>query len=302
MTILKKEKLAVDKKYKCLDKDYHKLKKKYEHLKLEKGNNHHPKSPRRGHHSHTRISEMEIRRYENIIYNLKEDIKYFKSGNYQLENELIEIKQRTNKDSLEKKLESEKSKNIYLEKELVHLNKQIRDLKQKYRDLMDERNKNAVRSFVHTNETVLSENTINLKFKNTELIKKNQELVIKLKSLSKKLYSYEKYHVEIQTLRVQKTSLDGENKFLKQQNDNFQREINSLKLSLSQMEMQLKEVNHGSDHMVQMYQKLYNDKKNENQIYLDKITDLTNKLQFNQNNKYSVNEEVYQSKFILDSF
>ena len=232
----------------------------------------HQKSRRKSHSGVTKNDYDKQRLYEEIQH-LKNEVNYFKIENNRIKHNSQNIK-------IEEELESVKSQNLYKEKEISQLNKQIKDLFHRYRTVIDEKNRVTVDTIVSKRNCLPNVDMENFKSEIMILKTKNKELKVKAKRFQVKDnqindLNEEKLYLEKKVIDLEQQIIVLKNEFLIVQNEKSQ----------------------NNDNMLNWWKKLYMEKNNECKIYLDKIADFQ-KINSNFQN-VSYTKKVFQSKDIL---
>jgi chromosome segregation ATPase len=250
------------------------------------------------------VNMMEVKRLESHIERLKSDLRYLQNHNSELQVRMKDIQRNGDGQNLTKRYEAEKSKNLFLENENIQLRKEIRNLNSKYKMFIDEKNRQTVGSFI-SKKSVNVREIEEMKMTTTSLRNENRELKDRLQNIGNELKmksnisdAVSKKEQELETLRSDINIMNEENKFLREKVMQMQIEITNLKENLRIKNIEISKMGSGNDHMVKMYQKLYNDMKRECEIYMDKVKQLTMQL---QNSNYGANnltytKNVYKSK------
>ena len=234
----------------------------------------------------SKINTVELKRMESHIESLKSELRYFQNQNEDLKIRMKEMQRNGESATIGKRYESEKGKNIYLENENIQLRKQIRDLNSKYKIYIDGKNRDTVGSFIQNKKTVNTREIEEIKLFSNGLKRENRDLKDRLQSLGNELKmksniseAISKKEYELETLKVNLASMNEENNYLNGNVMKMEMEIVSLKENLRLKEIELSRLGNGNDHMVKMYQKLYNDMKKECEIYMEKVRELSMKIQ-----------------------
>lgn len=258
---------------------------------------------------HARLSKqeatrnlVEIKRLESHIERLKADVRFFQTQNDDLKLHVQKLQRNSENRNLSKRFEGEKSKNMYLENENMQLSKQIRELNAKYKLYIDERNRQTVGDFI-SRKSVNSREIEEVRVVNSTLRKENKDMREKLMTMNNELKmksnisdAVSKKELELGQLRNGLSALREENNFLRQKLMQLEMENTSLKDELRIKQVQVQKIGTGNDHMVKMYQRLYNDMNKRCEIYMDKVTQLSAQLQAsNRGGQVEYTKNVYQS-------
>jgi cell division protein FtsB len=260
--------------------------------------------------SHTRVTKeshvnmLEVKRLESHVERLKADLRYLQTQNSDLKSRMKDMQRSGDSQAVSKRYEAEKSKNLYLENENIQLRKQIRELNSKYKMFIDEKNRQTVGSFINRKSVNVREveemkmTTTSLRRENRELKERMQNMGNELKMKSNISDAVSKKEYELDAMRSNINSLSDENNYLRGKVMKLEMEIANLKETLRIKEIEMSKMGSGNDHMVKMYQKLYNDMKRECEIYMDKVKQLSMQL---QNSNYGADnltytKNVYKSK------
>ena len=260
--------------------------------------------------SHTRIAKeshinmLEVKRLESHVERLKADLRYLQNQNSDLKSRMKDMQRSGDSQTVVKRYEAEKSKNMYLENENIQLRKQIRELNSKYKMFIDEKNRQTVGSFINRKSVNVREveemkmTTTNLRRENRELKERMQNMGNELKMKSNISDAVSKKEYELDAMRSNMNSLTEENNYLRGKVMKLEMEIATLKETLRIKEIELSKMGSGNENIIKMYQKLYNDMKRKSEIYMDKVNQLSMQLQNSNHgaNNLTYTKNVYQSK------
>ena len=303
---------VLDQKYKALLSKYEKLKaSNYKQREKEKRS----ASPMmRGSHMHRRrsnnvnvgsqINTMELKRMESQIESYKSDLRYFQAQNEDLKIRMSEIQRKGQSENMGRRYEAEKGKNIYLENENIQLRKQIRELNLKYKIYIDNKNRDTVGHFINKKKSINSREVEEVRVVNNQLKRELRDYKDRLQSMGNELKmksnisdAVSKKEYELGNLRSNLSSLTEENNYLRESVMKMEMETASLKENLRLKDIELSRMGNGNNHMVKMYQKLYNDMKKECEIYMEKVRQLSMQIQkANHEDNFTYTKNVYQSK------
>lgn len=246
---------------------------------------------------------LEIKRLESHVERLKADLRFFQTQNEDMKMSMQKMQRSSESRNLNKRYEAEKSKNMYLENENMQLQKQIRELNAKYKLYIDDRNRQTVGDFM-SRKSVNSREVEEIRVANSNLRKENRDMREKMLTMNNELKmksnisdAVSKKELELGQLRNGLSSLREENDFLRQKIMQLEMENASMKEELRVKSLELQKIGTGNDHMVKMYQRLYNDMNQRCEIYMDKVRQLSAKLQAsNREGHLTYTKNVYQSR------
>lgn len=258
--------------------------------------------------SHTRVAKLEngfsmrdVKRMESTVERMRSDMRFLQTQNEDLKMR-AQSRQRSKGRDLARRYEGEKSKNLYLENENIQLRKQIRELNSKYKLHIDERNRQTVGDFVGRKSVITREleeargANVGLRKENRELREKALAMSNELKMKSNISEAISRKEQELGQLRSGLNQMQEENNYLRGKVMQLEMEIASLKETLRLREVEIQKMGSGNNHMVKMYQKLYNDMKNNCEIYMDKVKQLSAQLQSSSRQGHlTYTKNVYQS-------
>jgi chromosome segregation ATPase len=245
----------------------------------------------------------EIMRLQSVIERLKKDLMYHQMRSEQIQFSSKNIHQQSDVRTWEKKLEGEKSKNFYLENENMRLQQQIRELNMKYKTCIDEKNRSTVEQYVSQRKISSNRPSPETQQIMFGLKNENKTLKEKLSAMSNEIKMNKNIseavalkESELQNVKNYNEQLQKEIKLFETKIHNLENEIKMLNDLLEKKESE--SANSGNDHMIEMYKKLYNDMKNECNIYMNKLDEMRQKIQSGQYNQNTVSfsKKVYQGK------
>jgi chromosome segregation ATPase len=249
------------------------------------------------------VSVLEKKRLESQMEGLRADLRYLQDVNRGLKAKVKDLQRNDESKNINKRLEAEKSKNLYLENENLQLRKQTRELNSKYKMFIDQKNKRMIGEFINR-KSVSSREIEGIKMVNSNLKRENRELKERMQNMGNELKmrsniseAVSKKEYELDTMRSNLTILSSENNYLKENLKKIEVEMITLKDTLNTKERELSKMNSGNDHMIKMYKKLYNDMKRECENFMDKVHILSLKLQNCKcGNNYTYTKNIYKSK------
>jgi anti-sigma28 factor (negative regulator of flagellin synthesis) len=297
-------------KYKSAKSQVEKYKKSNRELKnssriQNSGRNERLRSVSRHRSTNSNRNMNEINKLETIIRQLKSDVNYHQMTAQDFRLRLDNLQKNNSSRNIEKRYETEKSKNIFLENENMRLQKQIREINSKYKISIDDRNRSTIHNFVNRKKSTSVEISKESRNKIFELQSENRKLKEKLEMMNNEFKknlqlvdTMTSNENELQDLRNQISQLKEENQVLIGNKANLEIRIKMLQDSLNNKNSEFQTTKQGSDHLVQMYQKLYNDMKNECEIYMNKVEEMRRKIQNGNydSNTMSFTKKVYQGK------
>ena len=252
--------------------------------------------------SYSKANSAEIRQLENVIERLKSDVTYHQMQKQDFALQIQNLQRNGDSRNLEKKFETEKSKNHFLDTENIRLQKQIRDLNMKYKACLDEKNRSTIDGFVSKRKV-----TVNSMREEEEKRGQIQDLHRENKNLKEKLHSMNNEikmnkniseaisskESQMQQMKISLQQYQQQIQILQGKISNLEIKNNMMEQALTKKESDFINNKKGSDHLVQMYQKLYNDMKNECEIYMTKVEEMQKRI---QSGEFNSNTQVFTKK------
>lgn len=245
----------------------------------------------------SRVEKMEMQRLKSVIDRLRTDANFQQSTNEELKRRLQQMQTQIGRQDFDKKYESERAKNAFLENENMRLQSQIREQSVKYKIQLDERNRSTVNEYVRKRTTNGAQND------ERRLASENKNLRERLNSLNNELKMKKNIsdavvlkQEQVETLKMRVSQLEQENRVLSEKADSVEKHAKTLKDALLMRDSESADAKQNTDHLVQMYQRLYNDMKRQCEIYINKIEEMRHQMQ-NQahaGNTLSYTKKVFQ--------
>lgn len=249
--------------------------------------------------SGVRSDQKELKRLQSVIERLQRDAEFQRLTNGDLKLKMQEMHTRSTRMGFDKKYESERAKNTFLENENMRLQSQIREQSVKYKLQLDERNRSTI------NDYMRKRTTSGTHADDQRLASENRNLRERLNSLSNELKMNKNIsdavvlkQEQVDALGKRVAQLEHENKILTEKADSLETHAKTLKETLSMRDSESATVKQSQDHMVKMYQRLYNDMKRQCEIYINKVEEMRVKMQTQAmgGNAHSYTKKVFQSR------
>ena len=222
---------------------------------------------------------VQLNDQENKIYDLTQVIDRFKRENERLRIKVEDVRRETLNDPQIRKLESEKSRNDFLEKELERLRNDNHNIRKKLNDVVESKNSSVVNNYLSSREIKTTQNSLsNMKTQISSLQSENFKLKSALNTNSK----CNNHLHQIDHLK----KINSEQNF---QINNLKNQINSLTITLNNSQK--------DSNAYKALEQAYRENCDQNIRYIELIKDLKEQLSKQKKIQIINSTKTYKSIF-----